>query len=134
MLLTRKCYVRIMASQFTPSYFDRNFKRLVGLKVYATSHQNIDKVKDLKAAGDIVANGLRVKGSSNEFLEMLRNTVNKHFHGLKSIRQTPFWKLHIDVAIAVFNNRYRTINLICIYNINSVQRLIKVYFKILKMY
>lgn len=93
-------------SLFSPSYFDRYFLRLLGLKVFSINHKDLDKIIQTDQTQCVIKDGLQYKKSFGTTEQnSLRNTINNHFGGLSKLRKTPVWKLHIDVAMAIFNNR-----------------------------
>lgn len=93
-------------SSYTDIYFENNFNRLLGLVSSAYANKDLDKILETKRVQVIINTGLKLKGSTSlSNLENCQKTINKHFGGLHNIRCSPMWKLHIDVALAIFNNR-----------------------------
>lgn len=93
--------------RFDSKYFDNNLIRFLQLRFYAENNRHLDKVKvsdSVEELDNIVQVGLDLSSSPAE-KKILQDTINKHYHGLKKIRNTPLWLSHIDIATALFNNR-----------------------------
>lgn len=86
-------------------YFDKNFLRFLQLFVYSLKNQRINVINDHKQAKDIVVNGLHLGECAPDERNTLTRTINVHYKGLSNIRSIPLWRSHVDMALAVFNNR-----------------------------
>lgn len=86
-------------------YFENNFLKFLKLYVYSLNNKHLDKITDDEQVKDVIVNGFRSSNQTRNTRINLMNTINKYYNGLENIRITALWKSHIDIALAIFNNR-----------------------------
>lgn len=116
------CATVMTVKRFGSKHFDQNFLKLLKLRVFVSkSIEETDKILGIETVSvkttlnlsDEVREGIdrimvncfdQVNSLDTQKVTLL-DTINKNFGGFKGLATIPMWKTHIDVAIAVFNNR-----------------------------